>query len=426
MEALKAMSLARSIATSLASSAAHGAHRIASHSNAVAKGASTRRPLAVRAAATHGDTQEKKSYKVTVLPGDGIGPEIIGVAVDVLRLVGSQEGIDFQFTEKLVGGAAIDELGTPLPEDTLTTCQQSDAVLLAAIGGYKWDKNPRDTKPETGLLGLRAGLGVFANLRPAVVLPQLVDSSTLKREVAEGVDIMVVRELTGGLYFGQPRGFRQESNGERTGYNTMVYTTSEIDRIARVGFETARKRRGKLCSVDKANVLEVSQLWRERVTAMSSEYPDVELSHMYVDNAAMQLIRNPKQFDTIVTGNIFGDIISDEASMLTGSIGMLPSASIGESGPGLYEPIHGSAPDIAGQDKANPLAQILSAAMLLRYALGEENAAQRIEAAVMGALDKGFRTGDIMSPGLEYVGCKKMGNIVLETLEASRPATVLH
>ncbi|KAG0562693.1 hypothetical protein M758_9G091200 [Ceratodon purpureus] len=426
MEALKAMSLARPVATSLASCAAHGAQRVALQGTNVVVKAHSRRPVAVRAAGGNGDAKERKSYKVTVLPGDGIGPEIIGVAVDVLRLVGSQEGINFEFTEKLVGGAAIDELGTPLPEDTLTTCQQSDAVLLAAIGGYKWDKNPRDMKPETGLLGLRAGLGVFANLRPAVVLPQLVDSSTLKREVAEGVDIMVVRELTGGLYFGQPRGFRQESNGERTGYNTMVYSTSEIDRIARVGFETARKRRGKLCSVDKANVLEVSQLWRERVTAMSSEYPDVELSHMYVDNAAMQLIRNPKQFDTIVTGNIFGDIISDEASMLTGSIGMLPSASIGESGPGLYEPIHGSAPDIAGQDKANPLAQILSAAMLLRYALGEENAAQRIEAAVMGALDKGFRTGDIMSPGMEYVGCKKMGDIVLETLESSRPAAVLH
>lgn len=382
-----------------------------------------RRPLVVKAAAT---TSGEKNYKVTVLPGDGIGPEIIGVAVDVLKLVGSQEGIKFEFTEKLVGGAAIDELGEPLPKDTLATCKGSDAVLLAAIGGYKWDKNPRDMKPETGLLALREGLEVFANLRPAVVLPQLVDSSTLKREVAEGVDIMVVRELTGGLYFGKPRGFRQESNGERSAYNTMVYSTSEIDRIARVGFETAKKRRGKLCSVDKANVLEVSQLWRERVTAMSSEYPDVELSHMYVDNAAMQLIRNPRQFDTIVTGNIFGDIISDEASMLTGSIGMLPSASIGTSGPGLYEPIHGSAPDIAGQDKANPLAQILSAAMLLRYALGEEKAAQRIEAAVMGALDKGFRTGDIMSPGMTYVGCKKMGDIVLETLQASQPAAVLH
>ncbi|XP_024360050.1 uncharacterized protein [Physcomitrium patens] len=426
MEALRGMSLVRPGMCALAPSKLGCG--ITQSSALVKKGTSTgaqgKRPLVVRAAAANADAIEKK-YKITVLPGDGIGPEIIGVAVDVLRLVGSQEGFGFEFTEKLVGGAAIDELGTPLPEDTLSTCQQSDAVLLAAIGGYKWDKNPRDMKPETGLLALRSGLGVFANLRPAVVLPQLVDSSTLKREVAEGVDIMVVRELTGGLYFGQPRGFK-ETNGERVGYNTMVYSASEIDRIARIGFETARKRRGKLCSVDKANVLEVSQLWRERVTAMASVYPDVELSHMYVDNAAMQLIRNPKQFDTIVTGNIFGDIISDEASMLTGSIGMLPSASIGESGPGLYEPIHGSAPDIAGQDKANPLAQILSAAMLLRYALGEENAAQRIEAAVMGALDKGFRTGDIMSPGMEYVGCKKMGDIVLETLEASRPATVLH
>lgn len=317
-----------------------------------------------------------------------------------------------------MGGAAVDAYGVPLPEETLAAAQASDAVLLGAIGGYKWDNNEKHLKPETGLLQIRAGLGVFANLRPAAVLPQLVDASTLKKEVAEGVDIMVVRELTGGIYFGQPRGFGKNDKGEDTGFNTEVYSASEIDRITRVAFEVARKRRGKLCSVDKANVLEASMLWRKRVTSLASEFPDIELSHMYVDNAAMQLIRNPKQFDTIVTNNIFGDILSDEASMLTGSIGMLPSASVGESGPGLFEPIHGSAPDIAGQDKANPLATILSAAMLLRYGLGEENAAKRVEAAVTETLNNGFRTGDIYSPGTTLVGCKRMGEEVLKTVES--------
>jgi 3-isopropylmalate dehydrogenase len=358
----------------------------------------------------------ERSYKITLLPGDGIGPEIIKVAVDVLKEIGSQEDIKFSFEEALVGGAAIDETGSPLPDKTLEICRGSDSVLLAAIGGYKWDNNPSHLRPERGLLGLRAGLNCFANLRPATVLPQLVDASSLKREIVEGVDIMVVRELTGGIYFGNPKGFGKNERGERTGFNTMIYSEPEVDRIARVGFETARKRGGKLCSVDKANVLEVSQLWRERVTALGKEYPDVELSHMYVDNAAMQLIRAPKQFDTIVTGNIFGDILSDEASMLTGSIGMLPSASIPESGPGVYEPVHGSAPDIAGQDKANPLAQILSAAMLLRYALNEATAADRIEAAVLAALDAGYRTGDIMSAGMNLVGTKKMGEVVLQNL----------
>eukprot|EP00850_Spirogloea_muscicola_P003602 SM000014S00390 [mRNA] locus=s14:996179:999431:- [translate_table: standard] len=351
-------------------------------------------------------------------------------------------GIAFDFDEALIGGAALDAEGSPLPPATLDACRASDAVLLAAIGGYKWDSNPPHLRPERGLLGLRAGLGAFANLRPATVLLQLVEASTLKQEVVEGVDIMVVRELTGGtpssrpalnlasslatsrrswrIYFGEPKGFGQDAQGNRTGFNTMIYSVPEIDRIARVGFETARKRRGKLCSVDKANVLETSQLWRERVTVLGKdEYPDVELSHMYVDNAAMQLIRNPKQFDTIVTGNIFGDILSDEASMLTGSIGMLPSASIGQSGPGVYEPVHGSAPDIANQDRANPLAQILSAAMMLRYGLNEPDAAQRIEAAVLAALDAGFRTGDIYSPGLTLVGCKEMGEVVLRMLEGS-------
>jgi len=325
-----------------------------------------------------------------------------------------------------MGGSALDATGVPLPDETLAAARDSDAVLLGAIGGYKWDNNEKHLKPETGLLQLRAGLRVFANLRPAAVLPQLVDASTLKKEVAEGVDIMVVRELTGGIYFGKPRGFGTNDNGEETGFNTEVYSASEIDRIARVAFEVARKRRGKLCSVDKANVLEASMLWRRRVTALSSEFPDVELSHMYVDNAAMQLVRNPKQFDTIVTNNIFGDILSDEASMITGSIGMLPSASVGESGPGLFEPIHGSAPDIAGQDKANPLATILSAAMLLRYGLGEENAAKRIEAAVTETLNQGFRTGDIYSPGTTLVGCKRMGEEVLKTVESEKAVAAIN
>jgi len=325
-----------------------------------------------------------------------------------------------------MGGSALDATGVPLPDETLAAARDSDAVLLGAIGGYKWDNNEKHLKPETGLLQLRAGLRVFANLRPAAVLPQLVDASTLKKEVAEGVDIMVVRELTGGIYFGKPRGFGTNDNGEETGFNTEVYSASEIDRIARVAFEVARKRRGKLCSVDKANVLEASMLWRRRVTALSSEFPDIELSHMYVDNAAMQLVRNPKQFDTIVTNNIFGDILSDEASMITGSIGMLPSASVGESGPGLFEPIHGSAPDIAGQDKANPLATILSAAMLLRYGLGEENAAKRIEAAVTETLNQGFRTGDIYSPGTTLVGCKRMGEEVLKTVESEKAVAAIN
>ena len=261
-----------------------------------------------------------QQYRIALLPGDGIGPEIMAVAVDVLKSVGEQLDITFEFTEALIGGAAIDATGEPLPTATLDTCRNSDAVLLAAIGGYKWDTLPRHLRPETGLLGLRAGLGLFANLRPAQIFPQLIDASTLKREVVEGVDIMVVRELTGGIYFGKPKGIFETETGEKRGVNTMVYSESEIDRIGRVAFETARKRRGKLCSVDKSNVLEVSQLWRDRITKLAAEYPDVELSHLYVDNAAMQLVRAPKQFDTIVTGNLFGDILSDAAAMLTGSI----------------------------------------------------------------------------------------------------------
>lgn len=358
------------------------------------------------------------NYRITLLPGDGIGPEIIAVAAEVLKLVGKQLDLTFEFQEAPIGGVAIDATGEPLPKESLEMCRNSDAVLLAAIGGYKWDNLPRHQRPETGLLGLRAGLELFANLRPATIVPQLIDASTLKREVVEGVDIMVVRELTGGIYFGQPKGVFETETGEKRGVNTMAYTESEIDRIGRIGFETARKRAGKLCSVDKANVLEVSQLWRDRIIALSSEYADVELSHLYVDNAAMQLVRWPKQFDTIVTGNLFGDILSDAAAMLTGSIGMLPSASLGASGPGVFEPVHGSAPDIAGQDKANPLAQVLSAAMMLRYALNQPAAADKIEAGVMEVLDKGYRTGDIMSEGNKLVGCREMGDALLEVLSA--------
>jgi 3-isopropylmalate dehydrogenase len=355
-------------------------------------------------------------YRITLLPGDGIGPEIMAVAVAALKRVGEQLELQFEFQEALIGGAAIDATGNPLPHETLETCQQSDAVLLAAIGGYQWDTLPRHQRPETGLLGLRSGLGLFANLRPAQILPQLIEASPLKREIVEGVDIMVVRELTGGIYFGQPRGVFATETGEQRGINTMVYAESEIDRIGRVAFETARKRGKRLCSVDKANVLEVSQLWRDRMTQLAADYPDVELTHLYVDNTAMQLVRYPKQFDTIVTGNLFGDILSDEAAMLTGSIGMLPSASLGASGPGLFEPVHGSAPDIAGQDKANPLAQVLSAAMMLRYGLNQPEAAERLEQAVMRVLDAGYRTGDIMSEGMKAVGCRAMGEALVEAI----------
>ncbi len=379
-------------------------------------------------------------YRITLLPGDGIGPEIMAVTVEVLKVIGKQCDIQFEFSEALMGGAAIDATGEPLPPDTLEMCRNSDAVLLAAIGGYKWDNLPRHQRPETGLLALRSGLGLFANLRPATILPQLVDASTLKPEVVAGVDIMVVRELTGGIYFGKPKGVFATETGAQRGVNTMAYTEAEIDRIGRVAFETARKRRGKLCSVDKANVLEVSQLWRDRIILLSSEYPDVELSHLYVDNAAMQLVRAPKQFDTIVTGNLFGDILSDAAAMLTGSIGMLPSASLGASGPGVFEPVHGSAPDIAGQDKANPLAQALSAAMMLKYGLNELAAADKIEQAVMQVLDRGYRTGDIMSDfsggvwsmpspsgqeqaedagtvGMKMLGCRAMGEALIGILK---------
>ncbi|MDB9459068.1 3-isopropylmalate dehydrogenase [Dolichospermum circinale CS-545/17] len=358
-----------------------------------------------------------QKYHITLLPGDGIGPEIMAVAVDVLKCVSQTFDINFEFSTALIGGAAIDETGEPLPAVTLDMCRNSDSVLLAAIGGYKWDSLSANLRPEAGLLGLRAGLGLFANLRPAKILPQLIDASSLKREIVEGVDIMVVRELTGGIYFGKPKGIFATETGEKRGVNTMVYSESEIERIGRVAFETARKRGGKLCSVDKANVLEVSQLWRDRMIQLSAEYTDVELSHLYVDNAAMQLVRAPKQFDTIVTGNLFGDILSDAAAMLTGSIGMLPSASLGADGPGVYEPVHGSAPDIAGLDKANPLAQVLSTAMMLRYALNQPEAADLIENSVLQVLEQGYRTGDIMSPGMKLVGCRAMGAALINILE---------
>ncbi|KAA8500004.1 3-isopropylmalate dehydrogenase [Porphyridium purpureum] len=366
---------------------------------------------------------KKSAYKVALLPGDGIGPEISAVTVDVLNGVARKFGFSIDFQEAPVGGAAIDATGVPLPDSTLELCKSSDSVLLACIGGPKWDNLERHLRPESGLLGLRKGLGLFANLRPAMTVPQLLEASSLKPEVVDGVNIMVVRELTGDVYFGTPKGIEyDEERKERKGFSNMIYWEHEVDRIARVGFETARKRGGKLCSVDKANVLDVSQLWRERVTEISKEYSDVELSHMYVDNCAMQLVRWPKQFDTIVTGNMFGDILSDQASMLVGSLGMLPSASLGDgSGPGMFEPVHGSAPDIAGKDLANPIACVLSGAMMLRYDLDQAEAADFIEQTVNAVLDKGIRTSDILSNDLkakniEAVGCKAMGAALVEQL----------
>ena len=355
------------------------------------------------------------SFRITLLPGDGIGPEITAVARQLLDAVSNRHGFGLVYDEQPMGGAAIDATGQPLPASTLEACKQADAVLLAAIGSPQYDSLPREQRPETGLLALRSGLGLFANLRPVKILPSLVEASTLKREVIEGVDLLVVRELTGGVYFGTPKG-RVESDGQVRAFNTMAYSDHEIDRIAKVGFELASQRRGKLCSVDKANVLDVSQLWRDRVEAIHADFPSVELSHMYVDNAAMQLVRAPKQFDVVLTSNLFGDILSDEAAMLTGSIGMLPSASLGASGPGLFEPIHGSAPDIAGQDKANPMAMVLSAAMLLRVALKQEAAAADLEAAVDTVLNAGYRTGDLMAPGCTQLGCKAMGDQLLAAL----------
>lgn len=355
------------------------------------------------------------SKKILVLPGDGIGPEIVAEAVKVIEAL-NQDGLDLEMDHGLVGGAAYDETSSPLPEQTLTQAKAADAILLGAVGGPKWEPLDRSVRPEKGLLGLRAGLELFSNLRPAILYPQLADASTLKPEVVAGLDIMIVRELTGGIYFGEPRGVRELDNGEKQGFNTLVYRESEIERIGRSAFATAMKRGKKLCSVDKANVLEVTELWREVMIRLGEEYPEVELSHMYVDNAAMQLVKCPKQFDVMVTTNMFGDILSDAAAMLTGSIGMLPSASLDANGKGMYEPIHGSAPDIAGKGVANPLATILSVAMMLRYSFDAAATAERIEIAVGKVLDQGLRTPDIMAAGATEVGTAAMGDAVVAAL----------
>jgi len=353
--------------------------------------------------------------KIAILPGDGIGPEIVTEAtklLDVLR----REGLSIETETAPIGGAGYDAAGHPLPEATLALAKQADAILLGAVGGPRYDTLPRPMRPEQGILGIRKALGLFANLRPAMLYPELAAASTLKPDIVAGLDLIIVRELTGDIYFGEPRGRRKSPAGDDEGFDTMRYSESEIRRIARVGFETARRRGRRLCSVDKANVLDTSILWREVVTKAAKDYPDVALTHMYVDNAAMQLVRNPKQFDVIVTGNLFGDILSDEASMLAGSIGMLPSASLDAANKGLYEPIHGSAPDIAGQDKANPLGTILSLAMMFRYTFSRADVAERIEQAVRAALAKGLRTADIALPGEAVVGTRSMGDAVAAAL----------
>lgn len=357
------------------------------------------------------------SKKILILPGDGIGPEIVDEALKVIICLRDDHGLDIEIDEALVGGAAIDATGGPLPDATLDLAREADAILLGAVGGTKWESLDISIRPEKGLLGIRKELNLFANLRPAILYPQLADASSLKPEYVSGLDIMIVRELNGGIYFGQPRGIRELDNGERQGFNTLVYSESEIDRIVRVAGDIARKRGSKICSVDKANVLECTELWREVATrVIETDYDDVELSHMYVDNAAMQLVRWPKQFDVMVTTNMFGDILSDCAAMLTGSIGMLPSASLDVNNKGMYEPIHGSAPDIAGQGVANPLATILSVAMMLRYTLDEPAMADKIESAVNKVLDDGLRTQDIMSDGMTEVNTAAMGDAVVAAL----------
>lgn len=358
------------------------------------------------------------SKNVLLLPGDGIGPEIVAEARKVLETVNDQLSLGLTLSEQHLGGAAIDAHGVPLPDETLEAAKASDAILLGAVGGPKWDNIDMAIRPEKGLLGIRSQLELFGNLRPAILYPQLAHASSLKPEVVAGLDILIVRELTGGIYFGKPRGIREKENGVREGYNTYVYDEDEIRRIGRVAFEAAMQRDKRVCSVDKANVLEVTVLWREIMEDLSKEYPEVELSHMYVDNAAMQLVRAPKQFDVIVTGNMFGDILSDAAAMLTGSIGMLPSASLDANGKGMYEPCHGSAPDIAGQGVANPLATILSVAMMLRYSLDAAQAADKIESAVSAVLDQNLRTPDIMSEGMTQVSTVQMGDAVVAALSA--------
>ncbi|MGI0119917.1 3-isopropylmalate dehydrogenase [Zooshikella sp. RANM57] len=357
-----------------------------------------------------------QAKRVLTLAGDGIGPEIMQQGIRVLETVAAKFNLPIKMESALIGGAAVDVEGQPLPESTLAAAKQSDAILLGAVGGPQWDTLPRPQRPEQGLLGIRSQLKLFANLRPALLFAPLASASTLKPEVVAGLDLLIVRELTGGIYFGQPRGVETLSNGEREGFNTYRYRESEIKRIGHVAFQAAQRRNKKLCSVDKANVLEVTGLWREVMNELAAEYPDVELTHMYVDNAAMQLVRAPKQFDVMVTGNMFGDILSDEAAMLTGSIGMLPSASLAESGLGMYEPCHGSAPDIAGQDKANPLAMILSVAMMLRHSLQYPEAAAAIEQAVADVLTQGLRTADIAHDGDVVIGTQAMGEAVIKAL----------
>ena len=353
---------------------------------------------------------------VLVLPGDGIGPEIVAEAVKVLNALSTHHGLEISLSHGLVGGASIDAHGTPLTEETLAQAQAADAVLLGAVGGPKWDGLEMAVRPEKGLLGLRKGMNLFANLRPAILYPQLTHASTLKPEIVSGLDLLIVRELTGGIYFGQPRGIRVLENGERQGYNTLIYSESEIERIAHVAFKAAQKRDKRVCSIDKSNVLETTALWKEVVTRISAQYPDVELSHMLVDNAAMQLVKAPKQFDVMLTDNMFGDILSDAASMLTGSIGMLASASLNEHSKGMYEPSHGSAPDIAGKGLANPIATILSVAMMLRYSLNAAVHADRIEAAVVKVLDSGLRTGDIWTEGCTQVSTSQMGDAIAQAV----------
>jgi len=358
----------------------------------------------------------KMTKKILILPGDGIGPEIVAEAVKVLEALQTNHGLEIELDHGLVGGAAYDATGSPLPDETLEKATACDAILLGAVGGHKWESLDIAVRPEKGLLGLRANLALFSNLRPAILYPQLADASTLKAEVVSGLDIMIVRELTGGIYFGQPRGIRTLDNGEKQGFNTLIYKESEIERIGRSAFEIAMKRDKRVCSVDKANVLECTELWREVMIRVAKEYPEIELSHMYVDNAAMQLVRAPKQFDVMVTTNMFGDILSDCAAMLTGSIGMLPSASLDANGKGMYEPIHGSAPDIARQGIANPLATILSVAMLLRYSLDQTAMAGRIEAAVNKVLDDGLRTADIHTEDARQVSTSEMGDAIIAAL----------
>jgi len=358
-------------------------------------------------------------HSIAILPGDGIGPEIIAQAVKSLIVLRDEAALDIDMPTGLVGGAAIDTTGMPLPDETLKLAKQADAILLGAVGGYQWENLDIAIRPEKGLLGLRSNLDLFANLRPVLLFEQLADASSLKPEIVAGLDILIVRELTGGIYFGEPRGIRILDNGEKQGYNTLVYSESEIRRIANVAFISAQKRDKRLCSIDKANVLECTELWRNVVTEVHANYPDVELSHMYVDNAAMQLVRDPKQFDVMVTTNMFGDILSDLASMLSGSIGMLPSASLDKNNKGMYEPIHGSAPDIAGQDQANPLATLLSVAMLLRYSLNQTEFADKIEAAVGHVLQQGLRTQDICAAGETPISCSAMGDAVAQALRNS-------